>query len=367
MTQGIYVSAMTPQSGKSLVALGLADSLFRKTDRLGYFRPVHLGETPAEDPMVQLMKRNFDLPDERCRGGISLARTRELLAAGDHDELDAMAVTVYGEMARHCDVIVVDGTDLLAHNAATAEFDMNARMANNLGASVLAVIGADESESPEDVLNAVEVTRAELNQVRCDIFAVIVNRARPDWVEQIEHNAARGVRGLPVYVIAENEAVAAPTVAELRDRHGFGDGPSAVSLDRDVKGVKIAAMTVGHYLEQLADGDFVITPGDRSDIVVASLASALSPALPVPSGMLLTGGFGTEGRIQELTAAAPFPVLTTELDTYSAARAVSRSRGTLSGAHPRKVAAALGEWARRVDGEELVSRLDLPRDRKSVV
>src|SRR5699024_6183026 len=129
--------------------------------RLGYFRPVHLGETPAEDPMVQLMKRNFDLPDERCRGGISLARTRELLAAGDHDELDAMAVTVYGEMARHCDVIVVDGTDLLAHNAATAEFDMNARMANNLGASVLAVIGADESESPEDVLNAVEVTRAE--------------------------------------------------------------------------------------------------------------------------------------------------------------------------------------------------------------
>lgn len=364
MTQGIYVSAMTPQSGKSLVALGLADSLFRKTDRLGYFRPVHLGETPAEDPMVQLMKRNFDLPDERCRGGISLARTRELLAAGDHDELDAMAVTVYGEMARHCDVIVVDGTDLLAHNAATAEFDMNARMANNLGASVLAVIGADESESPEDVLNAVEVTRAELNQVRCDIFAVIVNRARPDWVEQIEHNAARGVRGLPVYVIAENEAVAAPTVAELRDRHGFGDGPSAVSLDRDVKGVKIAAMTVGHYLEQLADGDFVITPGDRSDIVVASLASALSPALPVPSGMLLTGGFDTEVRIRELTAAAPFPVLTTGLDTYRAAREVSRTRGTLSGAHPRKVAAALGEWARRVDGEELVSRLDLPRPAK---
>ncbi|MUN63245.1 phosphate acetyltransferase [Kocuria sediminis] len=361
MTQGIYVSAMTPQSGKSLVALGLADSLFRRTDRLGYFRPVHLGRSPAEDPMVQLMKRNFDLPDERCRGGLSLARTRELLAAGDHDELDSMAVSVYGEMARHCDVIVVDGTDLLAHNAATAEFDMNARMANNLGASVLAVIGADESESPEDVLNAIEVTRAELHQARCDIFAVIVNRARPEWVDRLSANASRGVRGLPVYVIAENAAVAAPTVAELRDRHGFGDGPSTVSLDRDVKGVKIAAMTVAHYLEQLADGDFVITPGDRSDIVVASLASALSPALPVPSGMLLTGGFGTEGRIQELTAAAPFPVLTTGLDTYSAARAVSRSRGTLSGAHPRKVAAALGEWARRVDDEELVSRLDLPR------
>lgn len=361
MTQGIYVSAMTPQSGKSLVVLGLADSLFRKTDRLGYFRPVHLGATPAEDPMVQLMKRSFGLTDERCRGGFSLARTRELLAAGDHDELDAMAVSVYAEMAPHCDVVVVDGTDLLAHNAATAEFDMNARMANNLGASVLAVVGADEAESRADVLNAVEVTRAELYQARCDIFAVIVNRTRPEWAEEIAARAARGVRGLPVYAIPENPAVAAPTVAELRDRHGFGTGPAEVSMDRDVKGVKVAAMTVGHYLDQLADGDFVITPGDRADIVVASLASALSPALPVPSGMLLTGGFSTEGRIQDLTAAAPFPVLTTPLDTYSAARTVSRTRGTLSGAHPRKVAAALGEWARRVDGQELVSRLDLPR------
>jgi phosphate acetyltransferase len=361
MTQGIYVSAMTPQSGKSLVVLGLADSLFRKTDRLGYFRPVHLGATPADDPMLQLMKRNFGLKDERCRGGLSLARTRELLAAGNHDELDATAVSVYAEMARHCDVVVVDGTDMLAHNAATAEFDMNARMANNLGASVLAVIGADEAESPDDVLNAIEVSRAELHQAGCDIYAVIVNRARPEWVDRLTAHAARGVRGLPVYVISENPAVAAPTVAELRDAHGFGTGPAQVSLDRDVRGVKVAAMTVGHYLDQLADGDFVITPGDRADIVVASLASALSPALPVPSGMLLTGGFTTEGRIQELTAAAPFPVLTTELDTYSAARAVSRARGTLSGAHPRKVAAALGEWARRVDGQELVSRLDLPR------
>ena len=361
MTQGIYVSAMTPQSGKSLVALGLADSLFRKTDRLGYLRPVHLGGSPEEDPMVQLMRRTFGLPDERCRGGLPLARTRELLASGNHDELDAAAVTVYGEMARHCDVILVDGTDLLAHNAATAEFDLNARMANDLGIPVLAVVGAAESETPEDVLNAVEVSRTELHQARCDIYAVMVNRVRPEWVERIERDAARGVRGLPVYVVAENPAVAAPTVAELRDRHGFGEGPTTVSLDRDVKDVKIAAMTVAHYLEQLADGDFVITPGDRSDIVVASMASALSPSLPVPSGMLLTGGFGAEGRIRELAAAAPFPVLTTELDTYRAAREVFRSRGTLSGAHPRKVAAALGEWSRRVDGEELVSRLDLPR------
>lgn len=50
MTQGIYVSAMTPQSGKTLVALGLADTLFNSTDKLGFFRPVHDGDSPSRTP-----------------------------------------------------------------------------------------------------------------------------------------------------------------------------------------------------------------------------------------------------------------------------------------------------------------------------
>ena len=58
--------------------------------------------------------------------------------------------------------LVVDGTDLLAHNAVTAEFDLNARLANNMGCSVAAVIGAHESGRVKDVLNAIDVTRTEL-------------------------------------------------------------------------------------------------------------------------------------------------------------------------------------------------------------
>ena len=35
MARGIYISAMTPGSGKSLVTLGLADMLLRHADRVG--------------------------------------------------------------------------------------------------------------------------------------------------------------------------------------------------------------------------------------------------------------------------------------------------------------------------------------------
>ena len=100
MTQGIYISAMTPLSGKTLVALGLTDTMFKRTDALGFFRPVFDGTSPEEDSVLQLMKRTFDLPDSRCRGAVSLERCREILASGEHDDLDSAAMAVYSELAR---------------------------------------------------------------------------------------------------------------------------------------------------------------------------------------------------------------------------------------------------------------------------
>ena len=51
-------------------------------------------------------------------------------------------------------------------------------------------------------------------------------------------------------------------------------------LDRDVREVRVAAMSAEHFIEDLVDGTLVVVPADRSDIVVACLASTLSPVLP---------------------------------------------------------------------------------------
>ena len=82
MAIGIYVSATTPGSGKSLVALGLADMLHRHADRIGFFRPVVTGHDAASDPMVAVMKARFNLDDERCRGGLTFAEVRGAAGRG---------------------------------------------------------------------------------------------------------------------------------------------------------------------------------------------------------------------------------------------------------------------------------------------
>ncbi len=49
-------------------------------------------------------------------------------------------------------------------------------------------------------------------------------------------------------------------------------------------------MTLDNYLSHLENGDLVITPGDREDIVVGTLSSLFSKTFPNISGILLTGG-----------------------------------------------------------------------------
>ena len=359
MAKGIYVSATTPGSGKSLVALGLADTLHRHADRIGFFKPVVNGSDPASDPMVAVMKSRFGLDDERCRGGLTFAEVRSLLAEGKREEINSRCVEIFADLSQHCDVVIVEGTDLTGQDAAV-EFDLNARLANNLAAPVVAVVGARGLTAPE-AADAVEVARKELLAERCELLAIMVNRADPEDLEAIAAAVKPGASGRPVYVFPELDDIARPTTGEVASALGLGQVAGLPDLERDVRSIKVAAMNVANFLHVLNDGALVIVPGDRADVLVACLASSFSPEFPVPSALILTGGLAPDPTIYSLLAQAPFPIFAAPDDTYVTAKRVSEVRSEIWSGHRRKIASALGLWARRVDEAELLERLHLPR------
>ena len=359
MAKGIYVSATTPGSGKSLVALGLADTLHRHADRIGFFKPVVNGSDPASDPMVAVMKSRFGLDDDRCRGGLTFAEVRSLLAEGKREEINSRCVEIFADLSQHCDVVIVEGTDLTGQDAAV-EFDLNARLANNLAAPVVAVVGARGLTAPE-AADAVEVARKELLAERCELLAIMVNRADPEDLEAIAAAVKPGASGRPVYVFPELDDIARPTTGEVASALGLGQVAGLPDLERDVRSIKVAAMNVANFLHVLNDGALVIVPGDRADVLVACLASSFSPEFPVPSALILTGGLAPDPTIYSLLAQAPFPIFAAPDDTYVTAKRVSEVRSEIWSGHRRKIASALGLWARRVDEAELLERLHLPR------
>ena len=209
MTTGLYLSATSPNSGKSLIALGLADSLIKRADRVGFFRPVFDGATIADDPVARLIREHFNLSEEQVGGAVSMNDALALIAEGDTEEISSRAVSAYEKVAANSDVVIVDGAYLPA-NALAVEFDLNVQIARDLGLPVVAIVGAQEA-TVEEAVTAVDVARTELTASKADLLAVIVNRAEPALREDIEKSVKRGEANLPVYVLPEISELTAPT------------------------------------------------------------------------------------------------------------------------------------------------------------
>ena len=169
------------------------------------------------------------------------------------------------------------------------DFDLNANLANQLGCPVLVVVSG---AAGGDVVEEVQLAREVLQRSGCELFGVIVNRVAPDAVREVELRLAPHTGQEWVYVMPEYAELSYPSVGEVQAALGARPVlPIEGMLDRDVREVRVAAMSAEHFIEDLVDGTLVVVPADRSDIVVACLASTLSPSFPAVSGLLLTGGY----------------------------------------------------------------------------
>ena len=343
--RNLYVTAMEPASGKSVVALGLMELLSGNVARLGFFRPI----VPREpDAQLELMRSRYGA---RVWSAVT---AEEAAGLQPYEELRKRVVEAYREGERDCDFVLCEGTDY--EGAASAlDFGLNADLANELSAPVLVVVRGSRIDQ---VRGAIDAARGGLRTKDASVFGVVVNRVPADEVERVR--AAVDGSGEPVFVIPEREELAHPTVADVAAALGARivvEGP----LGREVRDVRIAAMNVDHFVEHLVDGALVIVPGDRFDILAATLATAVAPEIPSVAGVLLTGGQTLGDGTRRLLAHAPFPVLEVDDLTHVAAAAVQAARAELRPEDERKIASALGLFEASVDTDELERRIALER------
>ncbi|MDR6636873.1 phosphate acetyltransferase [Paenarthrobacter nitroguajacolicus] len=360
MVQGVYVASVVPGSGKSLVALGLADALHRRTGRLGFFRPFVNEADPQQDPFIGMLRRLYGLEPSRCRGGIPLATVKAEVAAGLEDDVLSRALTEYAEVSEGCDAVIVDGSELRGNDSGR-ELDLNARLARNLGLPVLAVVGAQQLSADEAAI-AVKAALRQFEAERCPVLAVVVNRADVGTAGTVLNAVRRAAGEIPAYVIPEVAQISTPTVADVAAVMGLAPVSGSTELDRDVGRISLAAMTVDNLLVTLKGGDLVVVAGDRSDLMVACLASSLTADLPTPAGIILADGLVPGESVLRLLAHAPFPVFRVSMEAYQVARDAAGVRSEIhTGESRRKLAAALGVWSGHVDETGMRNRLALPQ------
>lgn len=405
MARSIYIISAEGHSGKSTIALGVLDTLSHQIERVGVFRPIARSTTDPDYVLQMLLEHDgVDLSYDDCIG-VSYDDVH-----ADPEAALSRIVERYKRIEAQCDAVVILGSDYTDVGSPT-ELGYNARIATNLGAPVLLVLGGragqgsgeqlgqSESRTPEDMRHIAELAIIELTDAHAQLLAVVANRADPDRLDEIEEaiedalppvaqtslrqrvraRVRRRLTGedldaqpegraartdIPVWAVPEDTFLIAPTMGSILDAV---DGTllmgSEALLSREALGVVVAGMSMVNVLPRLTEGAVLVIPGDRSEVLLAALMANASGNFPSIAGVVLNGGFDLPEPVVRLVEGLgmSLPIVSTELGTYDTAVRVMHTRGRLAADSQRKYDTALALFEQSVDSAQLLELLDVAR------
>ena len=259
------------------------------------------------------------------------------------------------------------GVTLWSSSAATtptsttpSELDTNARIAANLGAAVVLAVKAKD-RTPTEVAQVVELCLIEISGQHAHTAAVVANRCEPSQMAAVAEALKRFEP--KSYVLPEEPLLVAPVVGDLQHAVGgkvISGDPEL--LKREVMGVLVAGMTAEHVLERLTEGVAVITPGDRSDVVLAVVSAHAAEGFPSLSCIVLNGGLELHPSVAKLVSGLGLrlPIIATTLGTFETASKVAGARGRVTATSQRKVDTAIELMDAHVDTADLLAQLAIP-------
>ncbi|MEU9097265.1 phosphate acetyltransferase [Streptomyces sp. NPDC048361] len=358
MTRSVYVTGIDRGDGRQVIELGVMELLTRQVDRVGVFRPlVHDGP----DRLFDLLRARYRLSqDPATVYGMDYQEASALQAEQGTDELVSRLVERFHRVARAYEVVLVLGTDF-ADTQLPDELALNARLANEFGASVIPVVGG-RGQTTESVRAEARNAHRAYDGLGCDVLAMVVNRVAPADRHEIEERLSARLP-VPCYVLPDEPALSAPTVAQITAALGgtvlLGDD---AGLARDALDFVFGGAMLPNFLNALTPGCLVVTPGDRADLVVGSLA-AHSAGTPPIAGVLLTLDERPGPEILTLAdrLAPGTPVVAVAGRSFPTAAELFALEGKLNAATPRKAETAIGLFERHVDTADLLARVSVAR------
>eukprot|EP00828_Plagiopyla_frontata_P024313 TRINITY_DN3102_c0_g6_i1.p1 TRINITY_DN3102_c0_g6~~TRINITY_DN3102_c0_g6_i1.p1 ORF type:complete len:816 (+),score=258.78 TRINITY_DN3102_c0_g6_i1:327-2450(+) len=370
MSKSLYLAATEARSGKSAIVLGVMNLLRANLQRVAIFRPIINDHVAGQkDHDIDLMLRHFSLDmDYDQTYAYTLSEARRFLNEGQQALLFENTLNKFKELEKEYDFVLCEGTDYIGGNAAL-EYEINVSIVSNLGCPVMLVVnGLDRGK--DEICDSAQRTIETFEEKGLEVMGLIVNRAKEtlsaDALETLKANT-KSSYPLLTYAIPDDKRLGDPTMHDviraLDASVLYGHG----GLDTQVDNYVTAAMHISNFLNYIREGSLIISPGDRSDIILASITSRQSTAYANIAGMVLTGGLQPSNSVHRLIegwTGVPLPILSVKDHTFKTTQALQSLHGTIDPEHPSKIALAIGLFESCVDLEELRGRLVSTQSKK---
>ncbi|WKX78449.1 phosphate acetyltransferase [Zobellia laminariae] len=360
MTKALYVAALESHSGKSIVVLGLMQLLLGKMAKVGYFRPVISDVEEGEiDNHINTVLSHFDL-DIPVEDAYALTQSQmvEMFNDGRKGDILDSIISKYKELEQRFDFILVEGSDF-SSDGSVIEFDLNIDIAKNLGIPVILIDNAKGNSLEEFCGNLGSAVNTYIKK-DIELIGVVANKLRPENIDIVNKRLNLELKDKTVvFAVPRVSNLSHPTIREiLKALNGevlFG----AESLNNQTGSFGVGAMQLHNYLTHLHENSLMITPGDRSDIILGALHANLSDNYPTISGIVLTGGIIPEPSILKLLEGfeTHVPIISVKQGTFDTTNAVGNIKSRIYPESKQKIATSISLFNSYIDGELLLERL----------
>ena len=359
MKTGIYITNTERGTGRSLVALGIFKLLLTKVSRVGYFRPI-INDQPQgkRDNHIETMLKYFNIDMEYKEAyGFTMSQVVKYMNRDQEARLIEKIIEQYKAIEEKFDFVVVEGADF-ADKGVAIEFELDIEIAKNLSLPTVMVSSAKGKDLKEAVSN-IDLAVKTCAELDVNLLSVFMNRVPEGEMEEMRKELKSVIPAdTDVEIIPEIRQLGSPTVKEIQEEL---DGKVLWGHDllcKQVDKIDVGAMHLRNFLDRLGENSLIITPGDRSDIILGALQAHLSSSYPNISGILVTGGLPPRKSIRRLIEGLStiVPIVLVEDVTFDAANKVANVKPKIRPGITRKIDLSISTFEKYVDTEFLIDR-----------
>lgn len=360
MINTVFITSTEPNSGKSIISIGLVNMLLGKAQKIGFFKPI-ISERllKKKDEHIDTILTYFDLP--MAYGDTNAFTWQEAMRKMETESQGEMIDTIIRKfkfLEEKYDFTVIEGTDYQGEGSAF-EFEINVQIAKNLRAPVIIVVSGEEKTAAQ-VVNGVFTAIRNFDAREIQVLAIIVNKVKPDHLKDIEDLLSEQLPlNILLAVIPKDGSLQSPTLLEINEKLGgkilFGKEYLSNQADHFVTG----AMQVPNFLNYLTENVLIVTPGDRGDIIISALQANLSTCYPKVAGIILTAGYEPEEPILKLLQGLQtiVPIIAVKTGTFQTSNIIGSIKSKITAQNTKKIQLAIDTFNRHVNMPELEKRI----------
>jgi phosphate acetyltransferase len=355
--KSLYISAQEKGVGSLFVSMGMMGILKRKLQKVAFFRPIiYKKNTIDRDIDFILKKFNLDIPYEETYG-FDVEYVETMIALHKENELINQLITKFKKLEENYDFVLCEGIRR-SFLTSSIEYDLNLKIAQNFASGYINIINAKDRDI-QDVYEDTMIEHENIKMQGCKHFATFINRLDTKRYNELKRKLADFE--LSTYLFEEQEELNLLTIEDIVE--GL-DAKTIFTTQNDytrvIRRVKVAALTINNFLQQIEEDDLVVVPADRSEILLGLLGALYSKEYPSISGIVLPFDMQPHQNIKKLIDGLDglsIPMIVVPTDTYNTVQNILKINSRIRITSDRKIALALGLFEDNVDIQDIENHL----------